>query len=337
MLSTTRPPLRPELAVCPNRMCDASGRIGIHSHTKRRYTCHACGQTFADTVATPLYRLKSPLWVVRIVVTLLAVGCPSPAIVAAFGLDERTVSAGQQKAGHHANQVQDAVVCLGQVDLGQVQGDELSVKTQRGTVWMATAMTVFSRLVLWGAVAPQRATRLSTPVVQQVRAAAQVGQPLLWAVDGFVAWTTAILTVVRAPLRTGKRGRPGLVVWPDLHIVHVLKRRTGRRLTAIERRLAHGCLCCAERIMQASQVGLGVITTADIERVNATFRPWVPALTRRSRTPAREVAHLEAAMFWLGVVYNFCRVHTTLSGTPAMAAELTDHVWSVDELLRYRP
>ncbi len=318
-------------------MCDASGRIGIHSHTKRRYKCHACGQTFADTVGTPLYRLKSPLWVVRIVMTLLAFGCPLPAIVAAFGLDERTVTAWQQKAGHHAKQVQDAVVCQGQVDLGQVQGDELYVKTQRGTVWMATAMTVFSRLFLWGAVAPQRDTRLITQVVQQVRAAAQVGQPILWAVDGFVAWTTAILTVFRDPLRTGKRGRPRLVVWSDLHIVQVIKRRTGRRLTAIERRLAHGCLCCAECIMQASQVGLGVINTAYIERLNATFRTWLPALTRRSRTPAREVAHLEAAMFWMGVVYNFCRVHTTLNGTPAMAADLTDHVWSVDELLRYRP
>ena len=89
--------------------------------------------------------------------------------------------------------------------------------------------------------------------------------------------------------------------------------------------------------MQATQVALGVINTAYIERLNATFRTWLPALTRRSRTPAREVAHLEAAMFWMGAVYNFCRIHATLNGSPAMAADLTSHVWSVDELLRYRP
>jgi hypothetical protein len=283
-----------------------------------------------------LYGLKTSLWVVRIVLTLLAFGCPIPAIVAAFGLNERTITAWQQKAGHHAKQVQDVVVCQGQVDLGQVQGDELYVKTQRGTVWMATAMTVFSRLFLWGAVAPQRDSALITQVVQQVRAAAQVGRPLLWAVDGFAAWTTTILTVFRDPVRTGRRGRPRLVVWADLHVVQVIKRRTGRRLTAVERRLAHGCRQGAEALMQATQVGLGVINTAYIERLNGTFRTWLPALTRRSRTPAREVAHLEAAMFWMGTVYNFCRVHTTLAGTPAMAADLTDHVWSVDELLRYR-
>src|SRR5918998_621030 len=192
MISTTPSPLRPELAVCPNPTCDASRRIGIHSHTRRRYKCHACGMTFVDTVGTPVYRLKSPLWLVRVVLTPLAFGCPIPAIVAAFGLDERTVAAWHRKAGWHAKGVQEHVVCQGQVDLGQVQGDELYVKTQRGTVWMATAMSVFSRLFLWGAVAPQRDTTLITQVVQQVRWAAQVGRPILWAVDGFAAGTTAI-------------------------------------------------------------------------------------------------------------------------------------------------
>jgi transposase-like protein len=330
------PPLRPEFAVCPNAACGATGRIGVHSYTERRDKCHQCGKTFAETVGTPLYGLKYPLHVVLTVLTLLAYGCPIPAIVAAFTLDERTVADWHHKAGQHAHAIQEQVVCQGQVDLGQVQGDELYIKTQRGTLWMATAICVFSRLFLWGAVAPQRDTTLITQVVRQVRAAAQIGRPILWAVDGFAAWTTAILQVFRDPVRTGKRGRPPLVVWLDLHIVQVIKRRTGRTLTAIERRLAHGSLRCAEAILQATQIGLGVLNTAYIERLNATFRTWMPALTRRSRTPAREVLHLEAAMFWMGAVYNFCRVHTTLQGTPAMAADLTDHVWSVDELLRYQ-
>lgn len=336
MLKYTLPPMRPELVVCPTSSCGASGRIGVHSHTERRYICHACGKTFAETVGTPLYGLKHPTWLVVVVVTLLAGGCPLPAIVFAFGLDERTVAAWQRKAGQHAKAVQEQLVCQGQIELGQVQGDELYVKTQHGTVWMATAMSVFSRLFLWGAVAPQRDTTLITQVVQHVRAAAQVGQPILWAVDGFAAWTRAILTVFREPVRTGKRGRPPLVVWAEVHIVQVVKQYTGRRLTSVQRRLAHGCLCCAEAILQATQVGVGVFNTAYVERLNATFRTWLPALTRRSRTPARQVVHLEAAMFWMGVVYNFCRVHTTLNGTPAMAADLTDHIWSVDELLRYR-
>jgi len=99
------------------------------------------------------------------------------------------------KAGKHAQQLQEQEVCQGQVDIGQSQGDQLYVATHYGTVWMAMAMRVFSRLWLWGAIAPKRDTALITQVVEQVRAAALVGRPILWAIDGFAAWTKAILTV----------------------------------------------------------------------------------------------------------------------------------------------
>src|SRR5215210_2059909 len=131
MIKYTQPPMRPEVVVCPNSTCQASDRIGVHSHQERRYICHACGHTFSETLGTPLYRLKQPAWLVVVVLALLAGGCPIPAIVFAFGLDERTISDWQAKAGRHAKQVQEQVVCQGQVELGQVQGDELYVKTQR--------------------------------------------------------------------------------------------------------------------------------------------------------------------------------------------------------------
>src|SRR5215210_4089938 len=124
MLNYTLPPLRPELVVCPNAACGASDRIGVHSRKERRYKCHACGATFAETVGTPFYGLKHPLALVVTVLTLLAHGCPIPAGVAALTLDERTVADWHQKAGRHAQGVQDQVVCQGQVALGQVQGDE---------------------------------------------------------------------------------------------------------------------------------------------------------------------------------------------------------------------
>jgi transposase-like protein len=336
MIKYTLPPMRPELVVCPNSACDATGRIGVHSHKERRYICHGCKTTFADTTGSLLYGLKHPIWVVLVVLSLLAYGCPIPALVATFDLDERTVADWQHKAGRHARQVQEQVVCHGQVDVGQVQADELYTKTQAGPVWVATAMTVFSRLWLWGAISWDRDTALVEPVIQQVRAAAQIGQPILFAVDGFKAYVTCILKVFRDPVRTGKRGRPPLVVWNELHIVQVVKQRVGRRLVSISRRLAHGSLTQAEAIMQATQVELGRINTAYIERLNATLRTWMPALVRRTRTPSGRREHLEAALFWTGCVYNFCHVHATVAGTPAMAADLTDHVWSIDELIKYR-
>jgi hypothetical protein len=283
-----------------------------------------------------LYGLKQPLWLVLVVLNLLAYGCPVPALVATFDLDERTVADWQSKAGRHARQVQETVVCHGQVDIGQVQADELYTKTQAGPIWIATAMTVFSRLWLWGAIGWQRDEALIEPVIAQVRAAAQPGHAILFAVDGFKAYVSCILKVFRNPVYTGKRGRARLMVWEDLHIVQVVKQRVGRRLLSITRRLAHGSLAQAEAIMQTTQVELGCINTAYIERLNATLRTWMPALVRRTRTPSGARRQLEAALFWTGCVYNFCHVHATVAGTPALAADLTDHVWSIDELIRYR-
>jgi transposase-like protein len=336
MTKYTLPPMRPEQVVCPNSACDASGCIAVHSHKERRYICHGCKRTFAASTGTLLYRLKQPLDLVLLVLTLLAYGCPTPALVAAFGLDERTIASWQRKAGQHAKRVQQQLVCQASLDLGQVQADELYTKTQAGPVWIAMAISVFSRLWLWGAISWDRDEALMRPVIEQVRAAAQPNQPLLFAVDGFKAYVGCILKVFREPLYTGRRGRPPLIVWDDLHIVQVVKQRVGRRLLGISRHMAYGTLARAEELMQRTQVQIGRINTAYIERLNATLRTWLPALTRRTRTPSGARAQLEAALFWSGCVYNFCHVHATLAGTPAMAAELTDHIWSIDELIQYR-
>jgi transposase-like protein len=336
MTKYTLPPMRPEQVVCPNSECGATGRIGVHSHKERRYICHGCKRTFADTTGTLLYRLKQPLDLVLLVLTLLAYGCPIGALTAAFGLDERTIASWQAKAGQHAKRVQEQLVCHGTIDVGQVQADELYTKTQAGSAWVATAMTVFSRLWLWGAISWSRDEALITPVIEHVRAAAQPGQPILFAVDGFKAYVSTILKVFRDPLRNGKRGRPRLIIWDELYIVQVVKQRVGKRLVSITRQLAHGTMSGAEAILQTTQVELGRINTAYIERLNATLRTWIPALVRRTRTPSGARERLEATLFWTGCVYNFCHVHATLGGTPAMAAELTDHVWSIDELIRYR-
>jgi len=328
--------MRPELVVCPKSDCGASDHIAVHSHKERRYICHTCHRTFAETTGTMLYGRKHPSWLILVVLTLLAYGCPLPAIVATFDLDERTVADWQFRAGQHARQVHQQIVCQGQVDLGQVQADELYTKTQAGSLWIATAMSVFSRLWLAGVLSWDRDVALIEPVIEQVRAAAQPRQPILFAVDGFKAYVSCILKVFRDPLHTGKLGRPRLIVWEDLHIVQVVKQRAGRRLVSITRRLAHGSLARAEELMQMTQVGLGCINTAYIERLNATLRTWMPALVRRTRTPSGARERLEAALFWTGCVYNFCHMHATLAGTPAMAADLTDHRWSIDELIRYR-
>lgn len=327
----TEPAMNPDLMVCPH--CEQGSRIWIHSQKERRFKCAECRRTFSERQGTPLFRLGYPTWVVILVLTLLAAGCPVPAIVLAFGLDERTVASWQLIAGEHAQRIQQEKVCQGGLVAYQMQADEMWLKTQWGTAWMAIAMTVFSRLFIWGAVGIERQTSLMTRVVDKVAAALQRGHPCLWVTDGFGGWEQAIRRRLRTPLYTGKPGRPRLLLWSELHLVQVVKQKAAGRLVSIEKRLRIGSWSLAQELLCLSQTQLGTFNTAYIERLNASLRTWIPALTRRSRTPTRYRLHLEAAMFWTGVVYNFCRIHTTLQGTPAMATGLTDSVWSVRELL----
>ena len=327
----SEPPLDATLLTCPH--CGEEEHIWIHSRQERRLRCGTCGGTFSESKGTPLYGLHYPRWLVVVVVALLAHGCPVQAIVFAFMLDERTVVDWQTRVGRHAKRVQAEWECQGDLALGQVQGDELYVKTQQGPVWVATAMDVFARLFIWAEVGAERKTALIERVVLRVRAAVRRGTPILWVTDGFGAWADAVRRVFRDPVHTGKRGRPRLQLWANLSLVQVIKHKAGRRLVAIEQRIRLGTWAAAQEIMCCSQTQLGTFNTAYVERLNATLRTWLPALTRRLRTPARDLAHLDAALFWTGCVYNFCRIHATLDGTPAMAAGLTEEVWSVRDLL----
>jgi hypothetical protein len=78
--------------------------------------------------------------------------------------------------------------------------------------------------------------------------------------------------------------------------------------------------------------------TAYIERLFATFRARLAICTRRTRHPARHLATVQAHLYVVGCLYNFCRLHSSLrTRTPAMAAGLTDHRWSFPELFWWHP
>src|SRR5258708_31230270 len=115
-----------------------SGEGNIISHGKRRarYRCKICGKTFSAQAGTMFEGLRKPKALIVIVVTLLAYGCPIQAIVQAFGLDERTVARWRDRAGKQCQQVHQAVVQQGHLDLVQVQADEIRVKGCKMIAWM---------------------------------------------------------------------------------------------------------------------------------------------------------------------------------------------------------
>ncbi len=346
--------MNPSQIFCPNAACSARGLIGqgnisAHSWQDRRLACDVCKTTFSETKGTMFYGLKKDHKLVEQVVTLLGHGCPPQAIVVAFGLDERTVIGWQHKAGVHCKGVHEHVIGQSQLEVGQVQADEIKVKTQMKVIWIAMAMMVSCRLWLGGVVSARRDRKLLDALVAQVRAIA-LCRPMVWAVDGLATYVKAIQRAFRTPLRTGKPGAPRKIAWPDVGIVRVIKRRA-KGVLRIERHIRQGDPQQVQQVIDASQGGRGGINTAFIERLNATFRQCLAALGRRTRYLARTAATLEHGMFLVGCLYNFCSPHQSLRlslvvnrrghqrwvhRTPALAAGLTDHIWTVYELLSFK-
>src|SRR5437764_269570 len=94
----------------------------------------------------------------------------------------------------------------------------------------------------------------------------------------------------------------------SLDIGQVLKHHSGKRLTSVEERLVQGS---QEQLVSLLSEGQK-LNTAYIERLNATFRACLCALVRRGRALARQQSTLEAGMYLVGTVYNFCTYHKSL-------------------------
>jgi transposase-like protein len=341
----------PQRAFCANPDCSARGLLGqgnvkVHSRKEQRFRCTTCGKTFAATKGTPYYRLHKDRALFLTVITLLAHGCPLPAVVAAFGLDERTVAGWQLKAGSHCQAVHRRHLDGSRLDLGHVQADELYAKRQGGRSWMALAMAVPCRLWLAGVVSPARNLALIQRLVDVVRLAWLPGTVVLICVDGLASYVTAFWRAFRAKVMTGRRGRPPYRLAAGVWLAQVVKSYSGRRLRDVARRVVWGS---AEEVAgQLAKTGTGQqINTSYIERLNATFRACLAALTRRGRRLVADEAVLEKGMYLVGCTYNFCKPHRSLRveqrrgrkwlpRTPAMAAGWTDHAWSVGELLAFR-
>jgi transposase-like protein len=327
---------------CHNRRCRAYGRIGeghvvIHSQKERRYRCKRCARTFSENKDSAFYRIHKPKWLVVAVVTLLAYGCPVQAIVAAFGIDERTVARWQRESGSQCRRVHEHLVEAGRVELLQVQADELRVKAVGGIYWLACAMEVKSRLWLGGVVSRHRDRELIRRLLIRVRHCGPVERILL-VTDGLASYARQALHVFREPLHNGKVGRPRLVLATTVMVARIKKRYERRWVVKVIREVVRGAEAAVHsRIEQTQRSAEALINTAYIERLNATFRSRLAPLVRRTRAGAHKQSTVEWGMWLVGSCYNFVWAHCSHTGecTPAMAAGIADHRWSMEELLTF--
>jgi transposase-like protein len=322
---------------CPARGQTAQGNIRSHGKARPRFKCQVCGKTFSARAGTPFFGRRTDEALITCVVTLVGYGCPVPAIQAAFGFQAQTVREWVEAAGaqcerlHHDQVVQPR-------ELVQVQADEIRLKTQAGVLWMAMALMVTTRLWLGGAVSPNRDRRLIERLVALVAGCASFG-PLLFVTDGLKTYIDVVRRAFRSR-QSGTGGRPRLIGWPDLVIAQVVKQYSGQAVTGTLHRLVQGSVRLFLTLLWSTK-GCQVLNTAYIERLNGTFRSRLAVFGRRTRLLARRLETVERGMYLVGTLYNFCCIHGSLAladrqRTPAMASGITDHIWTVSEVLHYR-
>ncbi len=150
-------------------------------------------------------------------------------------------------------------------------------------------------------------------------------------------------TLVPVP-PTGKRGRPRKPIPcldPNFMYATVHKERENGRVIKVEQRIIFGKEQDIIKVLEHSPVSQSV-NTSFVERNNLNLRQHSRRLTRRTNGFSKVKRNLKAQVFLVMSYYNFVRSHCSLKikgkgeRTPAMAAELTDHQWSMEELLTYR-
>jgi IS1 family transposase len=241
-----------------------------------------------------------------------------------------------------------------------------------GTISEAKAIKRLSRSPHWVWVALDPVTKLlvAIDVGERTQAMAQrfvhhVAQVLapdcapLFVTDGFREYTTALLSHyghwVQSPRRQAKGPvpKPRWMPLPQLPYAQVVKTMRRRCLIDVEHRVVFGTLEAVNHVL--SPLGWQ-INTAFIERVNLSIYQHVAAVGRRVATLCKGKASLRHQLVLYHVYYNFCLPHASLRQalpeplpthgtdspkqwrpqTPAMAAGLTHHVWTLREVLLFR-
>lgn len=87
-----------------------------------------------------------------------------------------------------------------------------------------------------------------------------------------------------------------------------------------------------KQMIGADYIDLYSVCTSHEERNNLTIRTFMRRFTRLSLGFSKKLENLAAAVAMHVAHYNFCRIHGSLRTTPAMAAEVVDELWTIEDL-----
>src|SRR5262249_20695594 len=255
-------------------------------------------------------------------------------------------------------QLDELYAVLRDLKAGAINDDEAIARLERSPSWVWTAMAPKSKLLVVVDVGC-RTLAMAQRVVHQVSRVLASGCVPLFLTDGLKDYATALLTHFGAWMQPerrqdkGPRPKPRWMPLPELLYAQVVQSYRRRRIVGVTHRVVFGTRLAIEQIR--ARCGW-TINTAFVERLNLDIRQCVAAIGRRVNTLCQGEADLRDQLALFQVHHTLVWPHASLrqplpfpeatnrSGsakvwrpcTPAMAAGLTDHVWSLKEVLLYR-
>ena len=339
----------------------------------RQFHCLDCKGYFPEHHGTIFHGKQAAVALIVQVLACLAEGLGIRATARVFEVDANTVlhwlveAAEQLRAFSayflcdvHVRQLQldELYAVLRDVKTGVLSEDEAIAHLERSPYWVWTAMDPDSKLLLVIDVGTRTLAMAQRVVHQVVQVLAPHCIPLCLT-DGLKDYGTAVLTHFGSWIQPASRRdkgplpKPRWMPLPELLYAQVVKSYRRRRIVGVTYRVVFGTM---ERVQQVLSACGRKINTAFVERLNLDIRQRVAAVGRRVNTLCQGEDGIRQQLVVYHAYYNFCLPHTSLrqplvvpeptngSGsakrwrpcTPAMAVGLTDHVWTLREVLLFR-
>ena len=339
----------------------------------RQFQCLSCLGYFPEHHGTIFHGKQAAVDLIVHVLACLAEGLGIRATARVFEVEPNTVlqwlveAAEQLRAFSayflcdlHLEQLQldELYAVLRDRKAGEISDDEAIKRLERSPYWVWTAMDPKSKLLVVVDVG-SRTLAMAQRVVHQVTEVLAPSCVPLFLTDGLKDYATALLTHFgqwMQPERRQERGptpTPRWIPLPELLYAQVVKSYRRRRIVGVTHRVVFGTRLAIEQVFAACG---WTINTAFIERLNLDIRQCVAAVGRRVNTLCQGETGLRDQLALFHVYHNFVVPHASLrqrlplpeatsgSGsakvwrpcTPAMAAGLTNHMWSLKEVLCYR-
>jgi len=339
----------------------------------RQFHCTSCDSYFLETHGTIFHGKQAAVELIVRVLACVAEGLGIRATARVFEVAPHTVlqwlveAAEQLRAfaayflcNLHLEQLQldELYAVLRDFKAGEISDEEAIMRLERSPAWVWTAMDPKSKLLVVVDVGSRTLAMAQRVVHQVTQVLARDCVPLVLT-DGLKDYGTALLTHFghwMHPARRqakGPRPKPRWMPLPELLYAQVVKSYRRRRIVDVQHRVVFGTRLAIEQVLAACG---WTINTAFVERLNLDLRQRVAAIGRRVTTLCQGEAGLRDQLVLFQTYHNFVLPHASLRQplrvpeatnspglarlwrpcTPAMAAGVTDHVWSLTEVLCYR-